>query len=86
MVRVKELMDRVKQNMEHPDWYITDELPWLLRHVSAEGFTVLAEVKSEDSGESENGFPLYICRLHTPVQIRLLLAFLPKRLYALLSG
>ena len=31
-------------------------------------------------------FPLYICRLHTPVQIRLLLAFLPKRLYALLSG
>lgn len=57
MVRVKELMDRVKQNMEHPDWYITDELPWLLRHVSAEGFTVLAEVKSEDSGESENGQP-----------------------------
>lgn len=51
MVRVKELMDRVKQNMEHPDWYITDELPWLLRHVSAEGFTVLAEVKPEDNEE-----------------------------------
>lgn len=43
MVRVKELMDRVKREMEHPDWYVTDEMPWLLRHVSAEGFTLLAE-------------------------------------------
>lgn len=43
MARVKELMDRVKQGMEHPDWYVTDEMPWLLRHVSEEGFTLLAE-------------------------------------------
>lgn len=48
MVRVKELMDRVKQNMEHPDWYVTDELPWLLRHVSEEGFTLLAETEESE--------------------------------------
>lgn len=45
---VLDLMQQVKAEMEHPDWYVEDDLPWIRAHISEAGFIMLAE-----SGEGE---------------------------------
>lgn len=45
---VMTLMNATKAGMEHPDWYVTDERPWVERHLEQEGFIMVAESRKKE--------------------------------------
>lgn len=45
---VMHLMNEIKAGMEHPEWYVTDQRPWVERHLEQEGFILVAERDAEE--------------------------------------
>ena len=42
---VMHLMEETKAGMEHPEWYVADERPWVERHMEQEGLILVAEAR-----------------------------------------
>lgn len=44
------IMEETYRQMEHPDWFCTDDADFLKRHICEEGFILKAEIEGETAG------------------------------------
>lgn len=48
--KIAEIMEETYRQMEHPDWFCTDDEEFLERHIREEGFILKAETEGEIAG------------------------------------
>ncbi|MCI8659406.1 MAG: GNAT family N-acetyltransferase [Lachnospiraceae bacterium] len=44
---IAEVMELTQRTMENPEWFVADDYSWIESHIEKQGFTMVAEIKTE---------------------------------------